>query len=65
MFNISYNVVLYVGPVLCCAIAPDQQTVFSGGIDTLVKMWNPVTNAPPVDIGKHDEPIREMKFCRV
>ena len=51
------------GPVLCCDIGSDGLTTFSAGCDNNIRMWNasqPTSSAQI--IGKHDQPVRAMKF---
>eukprot|EP01032_Pedospumella_encystans_P014069 gene14069-16178_t len=51
------------GPVLCSDISNDGVTVFTGGCDNALKMWN-VTQGPngAQTIGKHDAPIKCVKY---
>mmetsp|Transcript_123050 Transcript_123050/g.241364 ORF Transcript_123050/g.241364 Transcript_123050/m.241364 type:complete len:364 (+) Transcript_123050:27-1118(+) len=51
------------GPVLCSDISNDNVTVFTGGCDNAVRMWNVTQGAAGSQvIGKHDAPIRNVKF---
>lgn len=47
------------GPVLCSDFSSDNVTVFTGGADNNLKMWN-VTQGPNgvQNIGRHDAPIK-------
>eukprot|EP00606_Chrysophyceae_sp_TOSAG23-5_P001561 GSChrysophyteH2.ASY1.ANO1.603.1 assembled CDS len=51
------------GPVLSADFMSDQQTVFSGGADGTVRMWN-CTQGPQAlqTIGKHDQAVRCVKW---
>lgn len=49
------------GPVLCTDIASDGLTVFSGGADNALKMWNPSQGNTAQTIGQHELPIRSVK----
>lgn len=52
-------------PVLSTCFSPDGQTVFSGGCDKAVRMWQ-LGQAPPNNIpqqiGSHDEPISAVSY---
>mmetsp|Transcript_22637 Transcript_22637/g.20562 ORF Transcript_22637/g.20562 Transcript_22637/m.20562 type:complete len:359 (+) Transcript_22637:14-1090(+) len=52
-------------PILCSDIAADGVTTFSAGCDGQIRMWN-VTQGPQAVqiIGKHDQPVRSMKFIQ-
>ena len=51
------------GPVLCSDIGPDGMTTFSAGCDGNVRMWNASQPTTSVQIiGKHDQPVRNMRF---
>lgn len=51
------------GPVLCADFSTDNVTCFSAGCDSQVRMWN-VTQGPQAVsvIGKHDQPVKAMKW---
>ena len=54
-------------PVLCTTFSNDGSTVFSGGGDKAVRMWNlgqvPTTpNAVPQQIGVHDSGVKSVGF---
>eukprot|EP00604_Paraphysomonas_vestita_P001655 CAMPEP_0174822018 /NCGR_PEP_ID=MMETSP1107-20130205/12579_1 /TAXON_ID=36770 /ORGANISM="Paraphysomonas vestita, Strain GFlagA" /LENGTH=302 /DNA_ID=CAMNT_0016039879 /DNA_START=77 /DNA_END=982 /DNA_ORIENTATION=- len=49
------------GPVFCTDIASDGMTVFSGGADNTVRMWNPTQGTTTQTIGTHDKPVRSVK----
>ncbi len=46
-------------PVLCSEFSADNVSVFTGGCDNVLKMWN-VTQGPNAaqNIGSHDAPIK-------
>lgn len=55
-------------PVLCTAFSADGSTVFSGGGDNAVRMWQ-LGQAPPPNnvaqqIGAHDAPVKGVGFLR-
>ncbi|CAM9478127.1 unnamed protein product [Chrysoparadoxa australica] len=51
------------GPVLCTSFSGDGQTVFSGGCDKVIKMWNlGQAGSPAQTIGQHDAPVRCVHF---
>ena len=52
-------------PALCSAFAADGNTVFTGGADKAVRMWQLGQQPPngiPQQIGVHDAPIRNVAF---
>lgn len=50
-------------PVLCTEIASDNYTTFSAGCDGQIRMWNVTQGPQSVQvIGKHDQPVKVMKF---
>lgn len=65
MFNIvPQGQIKHDAPALCSDICPtDNVTVFSGGCDGYVKMWNVTQGANTAqNIGKHEAPVRNVKF---
>ena len=60
---IRHHQLQHEGPVLCSDIGPDGMTTFSAGCDGNVRMWNASQPTTSVQIiGKHDQPVRNMKF---
>lgn len=59
---VPYQQLKHDAPVLCSGISPDQCTVFSGGCDQVIKMWN-ATHPPNTAraIGQHSGPVRCLK----
>ncbi|KAL3620915.1 Poly(A)+ RNA export protein rae1 [Castilleja foliolosa] len=49
-------------PVLCSAWKDDGTTVFSGGCDKQVKMWQLLSGGQPVTVGMHDAPVKELAW---
>ncbi|KAH9610962.1 hypothetical protein KSS87_002502 [Heliosperma pusillum] len=49
-------------PVLCSAWKDDGTTVFSGGCDKQVKMWNLSAGGQPMTVAMHDAPIRALAW---
>ncbi|KAL9224741.1 hypothetical protein vseg_000750 [Gypsophila vaccaria] len=49
-------------PVLCSTWKDDGTTVFSGGCDKQVKMWNLSSGGQAVTVAMHDAPIRELAW---
>jgi mRNA export factor len=54
-------------PVLCTAFSADGSTVFSGGADNAVRMWQLGQTPPnnlPQQIGQHDGPVKGVGFLK-
>jgi mRNA export factor len=54
-------------PVLSSCFSADGSTVFSGGVDNAVRMWQlgqTPTNSVPQQIGVHDAPVKGVGFLR-
>jgi len=56
-------------PVLCSCFSPDGSTVFSGGADKAVRMWNlaqaaPSSNGLSQQIGVHNSPVKSIGFLK-
>ncbi|GFP98673.1 protein rae1 [Phtheirospermum japonicum] len=49
-------------PVLCSAWKDDGTTVFSGGCDKQIKMWQLSSGGQPVTVGMHDAPVKELAW---
>lgn len=49
-------------PVLCSEFANDNVTTFSAGCDGQIRMWNVTQGTTTTVIGKHDQPVRALKF---
>eukprot|EP01031_Cornospumella_fuschlensis_P024244 gene24244-29316_t len=49
-------------PALCSDFAPDKVTVFTGGADNAVRMWNVTSGSTNQTIGQHDAPVKCVKF---
>lgn len=49
-------------PVLCCDIASDNATIFSGGCDNKVLMWNAAAGTNTQQIGQHEAPVKALRF---
>ena len=52
-------------PVLTTCFSPDGNTVYSGGCDKAVRMWQLGSNPPnnvPQQIGAHDEPVKAVSY---
>lgn len=61
--SVRHNQLTHEAPVLACDVASDGMTTFSAGCDGHVRMWN--ATQPPTSstiIGRHDQPIRNLKF---
>uniref|UniRef100_A0A7S0V4M5 mRNA export factor n=1 Tax=Polytomella parva TaxID=51329 RepID=A0A7S0V4M5_9CHLO len=48
-------------PVLCSAWRPDGSSIFLGGCDKLVRLWNLSTNQTTT-VAQHDQPIRDCFY---
>ncbi|KAM7254090.1 hypothetical protein ACFE04_031772 [Oxalis oulophora] len=48
-------------PVLCSAWKDDGMTVFSGGCDKQVKMWQ-LSGNQPTTVAMHDQPVKEIAW---
>jgi WD40 repeat protein len=54
-------------PVLSTCFSSDGSTVFSGGVDNAVRMWQlgqTPTNNVPQQIGVHDSPVKAVGFLK-
>ena len=52
-------------PVLSTVFSPDGNTVYSGGCDKAVRMWQLGSTPPnnvPQQIGAHDEPVKAVSY---
>ena len=53
-------------PVLCSTFSTDGSTVFTGGADKAVRMWQlgqQPSNGIPQQVGVHDEAVKSVGFC--
>jgi WD40 repeat protein len=54
-------------PVLSTCFSSDGSTVFSGGVDNAVRMWQlgqTPSNNVPQQIGVHDSPVKAVGFLK-
>lgn len=49
-------------PALCSTWKDDGTTVFTGGCDKQVKMWQLSSGGQPVTVGMHDAPVKDLAW---